>query len=179
MSLLVIECGSKSAEPVATLMKRATESHDSSKIRCLAASQEMPVDFEPVSMPVILAITCFEKGVVPFLMISLQDENGTSYVASSPQESGVAGSYWTLTWESNQDPDPGLLDPFLAVDGFHYAALSLEEDLELEGELDDITVDTFPWGHWRLLDAAVKRPDGSWERRGGIGSKSQLKDARR
>jgi hypothetical protein len=53
--------------------------------------------------------------------------------------------------------EESLLDELIKCHGIYYAALSVDDTLDLH-ELDHVDKDNFPWEHWNLVAARIQEP---------------------
>ena len=78
-----------------------------------------------------------------------------------PHACGSRLSAWLVSIELNDENDAiKRFEALLENDDLDHVSLSGEEPLELD-ELPEVNVETFPWSHWRIIRAAVRRA-GEW-----------------
>jgi hypothetical protein len=58
------------------------------------------------------------------------------------------------------------VDDLLHFDGINFVSVSLEDTVDLE-QHETVTPTNFPWNHWRLIEAAVRNGEYTWDRRSG------------
>jgi hypothetical protein len=63
----------------------------------------------------------------------------------------ILGDTHDSQWEES------LLDELVKRPGIYYAALSMDDTLDLH-ELDHVDKDNFPWEHWNLVAARIQDP---------------------
>jgi hypothetical protein len=82
-----------------------------------------------------------------------------------PNFCGEPLTLWTCVLEGRQEEIGLLYDRVTDVDGLAFAALSLDEAVELSSE--DVSIETFPWEAWQLIRARVRTPTAQWTERAG------------
>jgi hypothetical protein len=70
---------------------------------------------------------------------------------------------WLCVVEGSETSAVRWFDRCLGGASVEFVALCLDEYPDYE--MDLVTANTFPWDDWRVVRAAARRPDGTWEER--------------
>lgn len=55
-----------------------------------------------------------------------------------------------------------LFDEILKIDEIGYVALSIDDSVDFDEDIEHVTAENFPWGAWMLLAGAARDAQGKW-----------------
>lgn len=150
LSQLVLECGATQAQPVVAALLKAM-AQCSFSVSALRSAEETTLEYERFEGTIRSAAEGLQSGEFASLEFSRSDGTSPRGFVFRPRFCDSALTLWH-----------GLIDgvekstylEVKTIPGLRFASLSLEEGLDLEG-IEDINDRSFPWNHWRLIEASV------------------------
>lgn len=164
MNLLVFEFGADSLESALKGIQELASDHRSCEMSLLYSDEEKDMMYRRSSLGLEEAAELLDRGIVS--SVCLTDKSGNAlFLLNRPTAFGEVSSFWYGYGEKQEDASFGSIARLKEIEGLRFIAISLEDALDLD--LETLTLENFPWEHWRLLTAAFRQPNGTWYQRLG------------
>lgn len=156
---LVVDFGAASREPVFRAFRRLV-STSSSKLFVLSAQNEVSLEYAEFDRKIDDALDELAQGRVS--SIQTEGRSGTLLSIFCPSFLGGGLRDWSGSAEGSETVARRVFDELLEMDELGFLSLSEDESPDLDTA--HVTVQTFPWEDWKLINAAVRDPKGRWIR---------------
>lgn len=169
MSLLVFEFGSADVRSVAEVAERIVDEFVDMAFLVVGTYCEKEGKYRSRDSTLEELIDELREGLASSVIVS--DKRGSKgyILIHGPNLDGDRFPYWYVVAEREGEYSRKLLEPFKKVANLLFVSIASEDTLDLD-DLELVSPSSFPWGHWRLFGAAVRRQDGIWDQREGPAS---------
>lgn len=166
MSTLILECCAASLDPIAAATVELTKGVRHLEISSIQAGSEEQMNYKPINTSLEAAMRLLGDGTKSSVMAEMRNASLSFVQVHRPNFGIDRWPFWYMFAEMEEKYSPGLIEPFKKYD-LLFVSLALEDsllDLEISGPGSS---EDFPWDHWRLLCAAVRRPGEDWNQKEG------------
>ena len=164
----VVLAGGHELAPIVAFLERDLKVKPDWWTGALSAAEANSLNYRDIRDPLPALATRLEAGELASIQMRRERPQRLLLGLYSPHFCGEPSSLWRCVLEGAEVEMASFYDALRNIDGVTFVTLSIEEALVLASE--DVSIETFPWQDWRLIQAAVRSPSGEWvERRGPAG----------
>ena len=159
MRHVVVEFGSREIDPVADAFATLAGGSGST-IRVLPQKTAESLEFADTEASVDVIFSRLRRGSLASAQLRPDHDPSALAIVQAPHFLGSKLGLWYCAFEFDSEDEDVILEKIADIQGLRFASIAVDDGLDLE--VKDVTEESFPWQHWRLILGGVRSESGEW-----------------